>query len=461
VYIELPSRVPPYSAARLQGRTGLIDRSQIPPWTYTLVHQWIRVNPLFTRNYFVVLCRIAINFNQLEAIQFKHFIDHVAPEATIVEGIFGLSPEQGDTSMYDLLSPYRSRHAAAANEAIPQEIPYLRIDSYLAASLLQKAIRRSETLWALKAGLRLFDIAPSNFWRRLVVTLFEDVGLDDLDLAALVVSSAPERGLAPLKWPQIVPIIVRLSNAPKSQAANHILHLGIHDLEEAGPLEDMVEYTFDRIVRELHHDDRTAVQKAKLAWQLSGVGVGRGMSPQRHPDADRERTLSALGDLWPSALFEAVVRTGLRLTGLPLPLAASFAFGERDRQVDINIWTADKSPQETLMGGLPSWVYDQYTRAGKRALGRSATECAHIAGALSGCSSSDEAKTALACAHFEFESGVLAKRIVHRADLKLHLRVREMGSFRGPVLSEQIYGALQMDWAEVLQMRREEIGNCN
>ncbi len=70
-------------------------------------------------------------------------------------------------------------------------VAYLRVDTHIAASLMQKAIRRSESDWALKAGQRLFDVQPARFWRRVSVTLFEDVGLLDRQLALDVLACAP------------------------------------------------------------------------------------------------------------------------------------------------------------------------------------------------------------------------------------------------------------------------------
>lgn len=69
------------------------------------------------------------------------------------------------------------QHAVTEAMAMPiPEVPNLPIDPHIAASLLQKSIRRGRTDLALKAGRRLFDVQPARLWRRLSVILFEDVG---------------------------------------------------------------------------------------------------------------------------------------------------------------------------------------------------------------------------------------------------------------------------------------------
>jgi replication-associated recombination protein RarA len=52
----------------------------------------------------------------------------------------------------------------------------LRCDRWVASSLLQKSIRRSETQLALRAAFRLNAFDRSYTWRRLLIIAFEDVG---------------------------------------------------------------------------------------------------------------------------------------------------------------------------------------------------------------------------------------------------------------------------------------------
>ena len=55
--------------------------------------------------------------------------------------------------------------------------PRLRIDPYVASSLLQKAIRRGDASLAERAALTLHRLRGQGIWRRFLVIAFEDVGI--------------------------------------------------------------------------------------------------------------------------------------------------------------------------------------------------------------------------------------------------------------------------------------------
>jgi hypothetical protein len=228
--------------------------------------------------------------------------------------------------------------------------PYLRIDTHIAASLMQKAIRRSETDWALKAGQRLFDVQPARFWRRVSVTLFEDVGLLDRQLALDVLACAPRRGASPICWSVAAHLIGRLCEATKTQVANNLLHLGRYDLSEAEPMVDFDLLPFANAECWITGDTATTAQRAKAIWQLSGIGCS-GQVVQ-HPEADRERVLSILSGLAGDPVLEIIAREGLRLTGHILPMVSVLEEAVNQEKGDVTA-TADPMPPEERIGGLP------------------------------------------------------------------------------------------------------------
>ena len=66
--------------------------------------------------------------------------------------------------------------------------PYLHADRWLLASLLQKAIRRSDVDVARRAGHQLLYCDPSRLWRRLMVVGLEDIGIGDGEAASLLIA---------------------------------------------------------------------------------------------------------------------------------------------------------------------------------------------------------------------------------------------------------------------------------
>tara|TARA_R110002049_G_scaffold281350_1_gene460907 strand:+ start:2802 stop:3887 length:1086 start_codon:yes stop_codon:yes gene_type:complete len=331
------------------------------------------------------------------------------------------------------------------------QTPYLRIDTHTAASLLQKSIRRGRTDWALKAAHRLFDVQPARLWRRLAVILFEDVGLLDGQLALDVLAAAPRRGATSVSWTVVAYLVRRLCVAPKTQVANNLLHLGLYDLDEAEPMVDFGAWSFDEASGWITDEHHTLVQRAKAVWQLSGVACSG--SVIRHPDADRERAVAILARLTAAPTLEIIAREGLRLTGHVLPLVSVLeaAVSEAPEQIEC---ASDPMPPEGLIAGIPSWVFDQYTWAGKAALRRARTECPTIAADLEGRAvTADQRFRALADAHFEFESANLAYRAQFPAHTSLWRRVQALGPHRAPDDASALYGAIHGDW-EVFQLLR-------
>lgn len=355
------------------------------------------------------------------------------------------------------LSGVRQQVTTEAMASPLPELPYLRIDTHIAASLMQKAIRRSEIGWALKAGQRLFDVQPARFWRRVGVTLFEDVGLLNKQLALDVLACAPRRGVSPVCWTVAAHLIGRLCEATKTQVANNLLHLGRYDLSEAEPMVDLDLLPFAEAECWITGDTATAVQQAKAVRQLSGIGCsGRVV---QHPEADRERVLSILAGLAGDPVLEIVAREGLRLTGHVLPLISVLDEALNQEGWDASA-AADPMPPEERIGGLPSWTFDQYTWPGKSALRRARMECPAIAADLEGRAATAEQRfRALADAHFEFESANLARRAQIPAHMALWRRVQAHGPLRLPENAAALYEALRGDWVHFQEIRRQMIGD--
>ena len=349
------------------------------------------------------------------------------------------------------LSGVRQQVVIAATARPLPEVCYLRIDTHIAASLMQKAIRRSETDWALRAGQRLFDVQPARFWRRVGVTLFEDVGLLNRQLALDVLACAPRRGASPVCWSVAAHLIGRLCEATKTQVANNLLHLGLYDLAEAEPMIDFDLLPFAEAECWITGDTVTTVQRAKAVWQLSGIGCS-GQVVQ-HPEADRERVLSVLSGVAGDPVLEIIAREGLRLTGHVLPLISVLEEAVNQERCDVTA-AADPMPPQDLIGGLPSWTFDQYTWPGKSALRRARTECPAIAVDLEGRAATAEQRfRALADAHFEFESANLTRRVKIPAHTALWRRVQSLGPHRLPENAAALYEALRADWGRLQALR--------
>jgi hypothetical protein len=107
----------------------------------------------------------------------------------------------------------------------PKPLP-LKISPWLAMSLLQKAVRRSESELAQHAAATLLLIAPDRLWRRCGAAAFEEIGVADLQTVSLVTAAlAGKRYRATIggEWKVASFIVDRMVRAPKCRAADDLL----------------------------------------------------------------------------------------------------------------------------------------------------------------------------------------------------------------------------------------------
>lgn len=354
--------------------------------------------------------------------------------------------------MHEIFTPIRQEVRLEAERFDPIYFPALHTDVHTAASLLQKAIRRSDEALALSAAQKLFRDDPRRFWRRFNVCLFEDVGLADRNLILSALSIAPSRDRPKAIWQEVALVVFNVCMAPKTQIANHVLHLAMHDVSEIDGLPDLECLGFNQVFGMIERDHLTPVQKTLAAWRLSGLACGRGNEPQAHPDADAGRLLGSLDGWLESVELSLILREGVRLVGGPLPVAAALMDRLLPTPSQPEIDT-DEIPECGEVLGLPGYVFDQHTRLGKRALRAAAHDCPNLRERLSGIIGGHNRLRCLSSAHFEFEAALLARRVQAKDHLEMLRRVQLTGAFRRPGFAESLYDAFREDWPTFLHNR--------
>jgi len=331
------------------------------------------------------------------------------------------------------------------------------VNRYTSASLLQKAIRRSDTAWALAAAHRLFDLDRRMLCRRLAVILFEDVGIDDVDLTLDVLACMPRRSLPSLNWTVISNLIIRLSDSPKTQIANHICILGHRDPNEV--LEQSVyDLSFTDALELCFSEKLSLPQKAAVCSALADFKGEGEYSP--HPEADRVRLILCFSERNRSITLPVILSEGIRATNLPLPISAVISLHQAHTKAheQHSIVQADDFPSSQFVCDLPSWAFDQYTRAGLAALRQFHSQCVEWrAWREENQLNSTEAFEVLKFAHFEFESGAMKRRIVRDPDDTFHKRTRELPFVDKPAASSSTYRILSSNWAQFEKARVSEI----
>lgn len=236
---------------------------------------------------------------------------------------------------------------------------------WVAKSAMQKAIRSGREALALAAAARLLGDAPERLWWRAACVACEDVGLASLGTIGLATDAlAGKRASAPslaANGRSPAPSSAN-SRAPERCSADDLLmscELHPANAEARAKLPRLA--TRDLIVRATGvgpiHERALALCYAVGTFRRSSeVVVRRG-------DAGLAFDLLSRAG-WPAAIVE-IAREGFRRTGEALcPLVGLLACEPREPERREN----DDFPAEVMIGDVPGWTLDAYSREGRAAL---------------------------------------------------------------------------------------------
>jgi hypothetical protein len=256
-------------------------------------------------------------------------------------------------------------HIAIGHFRPPPPQP-LEISVWTAMSLLQKAVRRGRTELGLQAAATLLQQSPERLWRRLACIVFEDVGLGDLDLVTLATAAmGGKRARAPLggEWAVASYLTSRMADTTKCRAADDLLLFAEnHHSFESHRLKLGFSTTQD-LLRLVTSTEPLHV-RALAAW--FALGTDRRPSPRlarRH--GDTASLFAALGKILPPELVE-IAEVGHRRSGEVLPIF--MALLAPHLQHDLTTVQDNEMPAETMVGPVPGWCLDMYTRPGRAAI---------------------------------------------------------------------------------------------
>src|SRR5690242_5959075 len=103
--------------------------------------------------------------------------------------------------------------------------PSVKLDPWVASSLLQKGIRRGETELAQYAARFLHQYRGVAIWNRLLTIAVEDIGIADLDLLLEVTRLGTDKALRSVLASDaelIQDVVVKLAAAPKDRSADYL-----------------------------------------------------------------------------------------------------------------------------------------------------------------------------------------------------------------------------------------------
>jgi hypothetical protein len=319
----------------------------------------------------------------------------------------------------DLFSDASRTPAADVRSARSTVLPPLAIDPWIASSLLQKAIRRGDADLAERAAITLHRLRGNGVWRRFLVIAFEDVGIASIDalIKTTAACTAPSwRASVDGGDERVLRLLARLlAEAPKDRSPDHLISVA----ESHPALEDarlrIGAMTVAQRVDYAANDNWPLPERAAAAWFASGIEqgsehrVGRGDLPAL---MSAFRSLGVPDDLVTATRFAATRSREPIVLMTPLLWLAASASGDH-RIVDC------PAPPVTMIGEVPSYVFDKHTSAGKAALHRFARENNAVRDVLTAFVPEHRAKDAACMAAFQVDAARVSRRFEWKGSAEL------------------------------------------
>ena len=253
--------------------------------------------------------------------------------------------------------------------ATPVPIPDpLQTDSYLARSVMQKAIRRGLTALALQAAATLMVLDRRTLWRRLLVTALEDLGIGEIDVLARIVSAMRDRTWRHSvggDWPVIVTLITQACAGTRCQSANDLCNIATYAPELDAFKADLCDVELPDLLAVMVDEAAPIAQRG--AAVLIAIGEPTRYAPTHIPP-DPGAVFEAFSGAGRYSHVAALYREAYRLSHLSLaPL--SLCLWSESRGIEVS-GEDDDLPPVSWIGNLPGYALDQYTRPGLAAIRR-------------------------------------------------------------------------------------------
>ena len=310
----------------------------------------------------------------------------------------------------DVLASFRQELVKPLSAHTPPPLAPMPTTVWIAASVMQKAIRRGEAAWALSAAATLLIENPDKLWRRLACIAVEDVGLADVcAVGGMVGMMSGKRMRAALggEWPVASWLVQRLAQARKSRATDDLLMTTQLLSSLDGERGRLAELSNQHLRLILLGTDSLHIRALALLYLAGTAGKPVAyLKPRRGEPALAFDVLDELGT--PFTVLD-LAREGYRVSREPLWLLMALLAAEqpdlgREQEMD------DELATETMAGPAPCWAIDSFTREGKHAISRFLNGVSPYAEWLQAHVQRSQQRTVTAGALFHVEGGLLRKR---------------------------------------------------
>jgi hypothetical protein len=263
----------------------------------------------------------------------------------------------------EILTDIKHQFAAAIGAWKTPPFEPLAISPWLGAALLQKSIRRGEENFALRAAASLLQILPDRLWRRCGGIAAEDVGLGDTNVVALVTAAlAGKRFRAAFggDWSVASFIVSQMANATKCRTSDDLLMTAERHPSLAHARRDFATLN-TRELSNIVAGSASLPERALATWYA--LGTGHRPSPWLRPRRGEPGVV--FDQLCEIGLPHTIVEIGRELFRRTVePLGPFLSLLAPQRQTETATVADDDIPPATMIGQLPSWAFDRYSREG-------------------------------------------------------------------------------------------------
>ena len=220
---------------------------------------------------------------------------------------------------------------------------------------------------AVSAAATLLRDAPERLWRRIGCIAFEDLGVASLDavgLATVALGGKQARSALGGEWAVASCVVSELCRAPKCRAADDLLMAcELHPAYAEARAE--LPYLTTRNLIAVATGQGSIQERALALWFALGTDRRRSSLVSRRGEPGLVFDyLCEAG--WPHSVVE-VAREGFRRTGEMLCPFVALLSCEQPQATGIE---SDDLPPEVMIGDVPSWALDVYSREGRAAFVR-------------------------------------------------------------------------------------------
>lgn len=261
------------------------------------------------------------------------------------------------------LFSYVQMELADALAHFPMTVPQpLSCDRWIARSALQKTIRRGEVELAQRALANLFDHDPATVWRHLVIICVEDVGVANVDLLAQIVAAKRDRTWRRQMggdWHVMASLVRLMAESNHCQAACDLLLKVINEPSLDQAKADMLDSSADQWTDVISHMDKAVEERALAALAMGGC-LAEGQT-----GADPGGVFDVMAEMGHFSHVVETSRAAWKISRNPMCLLLPLVW-QMFTQDDRHSLASDPMPEVHMIGDVPGYALDQFTRKGNQ-----------------------------------------------------------------------------------------------